>query len=498
MRRHALASLFGLLLLGGIGLAAPPAAPVTASRIDAIARQAIEEWRFPGIAVAVVEDGRVAYLGAEGVKEVGGADPMTPDTLFEIGSTTKAFTTTAMAMLVDQKKMAWDDPVRRYVPWFHLSDPCADGLVTLRDIVTHRTGLATRDELWDAGRYSRAEFLHRIAWIPLSKPFRSAYQYSNMMFALAGEAVASAAGEPWHSFVHERIFQPLGMDRTVTSYQEWKASDHATGHYLDRAADRIRTQHFNDYGNIAPAGTIKSSARDLSRWLLFQLGEGAIDGRRLLSAEALLETRKPQMPLEPDPELGVTNVSSYALGWIVSDYRGTLLVSHAGSLDGFSTQVALVPKLHAGVVVLANARRGLGTAAARNAILDELIGSPARDWNAYFREAGRRSQQKEAAERAEREARRAKGTHPTHPLADYAGRYDDPGYGPITISVSGDHLVLRWTRVTIPLDHYAYDTFSAVDPGEFIDERVQFQLDPEGAVSGLRMFDVDFTRRSAP
>jgi CubicO group peptidase (beta-lactamase class C family) len=488
--------LLATLLLACTGplLAAPPA-QIDPARVDAIAAEAIAQWRFPGIAVAVVQDDRVTALVARGVTRVDGSVPITADTLFEIGSTTKAFTTTAMALLVDEKKMDWDDPVRRYVPWFHLSDPCADALVTLRDIVTHRTGLATRDELWDAARYPRLEFLHRLAYVPLAKPFRSAYQYSNMMFALAGETVAAASGTPWEAFVRARIFEPLGMTHTVTSLADWNASRHATGHYLDRKHDRIAVQAFNDYENIASAGAVKSCARDLAQWLRFQLADGAIGDKRLLSADALLETHRPQIPLGTDPELGETNLASYALGWSVADYRGTLLVSHGGALNGFRTQVALLPRLHAGVVVLANAGLGLGVAAARNRLLDELLGlPPSRDWNAYFHEADRKSLEKRAATQAERERKRAKGTHPTHALADYAGTYLNAGYGPITIGVVDGALSLRWTRVTIPLRHFAYDTFSATDPAEDIDELVEFRLDPEGEVRAFRMFDLDFVR----
>jgi len=496
--RRALAVTF--LVVAAFSVAPAPAraadAAIATERADAIAAAALREWRFPGIAIAVVQDDRVSYLGAQGVKQVGGSEPLGVDTLFEIGSTSKAFTTTALAMLADEKKLDWDDPVRKHVPWFHLDDVCGDALVTLRDIVSHRTGLARRDELWDAARYPRQEFLQRIGSLPLSRPFRSSYQYSNMMYALAGEVVASAAGTPWEAFVHARIFEPLGMSHSATSLAEWKAADHATGHYLDRRQDRIAIQVFNDYENIAPAGTVKSSARDMAQWLRFQLAEGGIDGRRLLSSEALEETRRPLFPLRPDPELTETNVSSYAMGWIVSDYRGTLLVSHGGALNGFRTQVALLPRLHAGVVVLANAGRGQGVTAARNAILDELLGlPPARDWNAYYHEAEAKSQQKQAAARAEREAKRPRDTHPSLELGAYAGSYEQPGYGPIQIEAGPDGLSLRWRRVTIPLRHFAYDSFLAEDDAEDIDELVRFRLDPYGAVSAFEMFDVEFVRK---
>jgi CubicO group peptidase (beta-lactamase class C family) len=481
------------LAVAGFGAEAAPAG----ARLDAIAETALREWRFPGIAIAVVQDDRVSYLAAHGVKRVGGDDPVSPDTLFEIGSTTKAFTTTALALLADEKKLDWDDPVRKHVPWFHLDDACGDALVTLRDIVSHRTGLGRRDELWDAARYSRTEFLRRIGSLPLSRPFRSSYQYSNMLYVLAGEVVASVSGMPWEAFVRSRLFEPLGMQRSAISLAEWNAADHAIGHYLDRAQDRIAVQVFNDYENIAPAGAIKSSARDMAQWLRFQLAGGALDGKSLLSSEALAETRRPHFPLQPDPELTETNLQSYALGWIVSDYRGTLLVSHGGALNGFRAQVALLPRLRAGVVVLANAGLGRGVTAARNAILDELLGlPPARDWNAWYRAAEAKDLEKRAAARAEQESKRPRDIRPCREPAAYAGRYEQAGYGEVQIElVEGGGLLLRWRRVGIPLRHFAFDTFLARDDAEDIDELVRFRLDEYGAVRAFQMFDLEFARK---
>ena len=468
-----------------------------ATRVDGVARAAIDQWKFPAVAIAVVRDDQVVYVKAFGVKQVGGSDAVDIDTLFELGSTSKAFTTTAMAMLVDEKKMSWDDPVRKYVPWFRLADPCADSLLTLRDIVTHRSGLATRDELWDAARYPRDEFLHRLAFVPLSKPIRSSYQYSNMMFALAGESVAAAAKMPWDDFVKTRIFAPLGMSRSRTSSGEWTtATNRATGHWLDRN-HAIAVQPFHDYDNIAPAGTVKSTARDMAQWLRFQLADGAIGDKRLLSAQALTETKSPQVALSTSASSPETNVNTYGMGWSVADYRGTLLVSHSGALNGFRTQVALLPKLHAGVVILTNAGRGNGALAARNGVLDALLSIPAassRDWNAFYRATDDAATAKNEAVIAARAAQRKSGTTPSHPLAAYAGTYDNPGYGPVTISEANGVLTLRWGHASIAMTHWHYDTFNAVSDEDDVDELVRFGLDDAGEVKTLTMFGEEFVR----
>ena len=453
---------------------------------DAI-KQVMTSWNVPGIAVGVVKDDRVVYLKAFG--------DVTPDSLFEIASTTKAFTATAMAMLVDDKKLSWDDPVRNTIPSFHLADPSADALVTLRDLVTHRTGLSRHDELWDETRFSRDDVIRRAGFVPLTKPIRSTYQYNNIMFAAAGEAVASASGMWWEDFIRTRIFAPLGMTHSRITLAEWNASSHTTGHHFDAKTSHVTPTEFNDYSAIAPAGTIKSCASDMTQWLRFQLANGAIDGKRLVSEKSLLETRTPQIvvPFEPEtnPE---TNVITYGMGWNVQDYRGTLMNVHAGALNGFRTQVALLPKQNAGIVVLTNADRGRAGIAIRNTIADRILGGPTRDWNAYELELERKSDERDTRHRAETEAKRNPNAKPSHDLAAYAGTYRDRAYGDATVTLTDGALTLHWQKLNVPLVHSNYDTFTAIDDAEDVDENVQFSSDVEGRVVTMSVFGETFTK----
>src|SRR5687768_10615308 len=224
-----------------------------AARIDALAQATLDAWQLPGMAVAVIKDDKVIHLKGYGVRALNQADRVTPDTLFHIASTSKAFTTAAMAMLVDEKKMSWDDPVRKHLPWFQLSDPCADSLVTLRDIVSHRTGLKRHDELWDYGTWSREEIIRRVGSVALNKPFRSTYQYQNIMFMAGGEAVASASGMSWDRFVATRIFEPLAMKNSTISETEWARADHASSHRYDSTNNSIRPHVTNPYESLGPA-----------------------------------------------------------------------------------------------------------------------------------------------------------------------------------------------------------------------------------------------------
>jgi len=284
-----------LALLGALALpAAAPAQAVDAAAVDRVVQDALKAWEVPGAAVAIVRDDKVVYLKGHGVRELGGK-PVTPDTVFAIASLTKAFTTTAMAMLVDEGKMKWDDPVRKHVPFFRLADPLADQGVTLRDLVCHRTGVGRHDLLWLKAPWTLEDTVRRVAFVPPTFAFRSAYEYNNIMYIAAGLAVAKAAASPWQDVVRRRIFEPLGMTGAVFTRSEVrKTPDHASPHRRDKDGKLRTIEWYDDDHQVRASGSIKASARDLARWVRFQLGDGTFEGKRLLSARGLAETHMPQ------------------------------------------------------------------------------------------------------------------------------------------------------------------------------------------------------------
>lgn len=469
--------------------------------VDRIVADTMAAWHTPGMAVAVVVDDKIILAKGYGIEELGKATPVGPDTLFEIASTTKAFTATAMAILVDEKKLDWDDPVRKHLPWFRVADPNTDALITLRDLVSHRSGIGRHDELWDLTDMSRDELLRRVISVPPARPIRTGYIYNNLMFVAAGEAVAAAAKTSWEDFIRTRFFAPLGMTHSRISFAEWNAADHASSHAWNSETQKISVRPFANYDVLAPAGTIKSSASDMARWLRFQLAGGVIDGKRLVSQAALDETHMPQLVLRRDAESRETspetNVSSYAMGWNVMDYRGEMLITHAGALNGFRTQVALLPGRHAGVVTMTNIGRGLATLSVRNSILDRLLGGPTRDWNTLFLAADKKSDERDAKAKKDREAKRVPDTQPSHTLAAYIGKYESSGYGTATITLEGNALVLHWARQPMTLTHWHYDTFRFVDTENDYDELVTFRTDPaDGRVTSLVMFGQEMGRSS--
>ena len=433
--------------------------------IDAVLRDSLKRWQVPGVAVAIVRDDRVVYLKGHGVKESGVKAPLTADTLFPLGSCTKAFTTAAMALLVDEGKLAWDDPVRRYVPFFRLSDPLANDQVTLRDLVTHRTGLASHDFLWYHAAWSPEEAVRRIGRLPLDRPFRTTFQYQTTMFTAAGLAVASAAKMPWADFVEKRLFAPLGMKTAGCSTAAFKSEDRAVGHRLNERGEVEALAAWYPLPTPEPAGSIHASARDLAQWLRFHLARGAIGPKRLVTAANLDVTHTPQMviPLSGAERAlhPATEQMSYGMGWVIQDYQGRRLVSHAGIIDGFRVHITLVPRQRLGLVILANLYQTRMNLAANYRLLDLLLGLKPRDWDTLIARQVEKEAKAAAAARARLLAGRHHGTRPSLGLAAYAGTYEHPAYGTLRIRRKRGGLIWRWSSFTCPLEHFHYDTFLA-------------------------------------
>ena len=452
----------------------------------------MQAWGVPGAAIAIVRGDKVEYAKGYGFRESGKDSRVTTDTTFAIGSTTKAFTAAAIAMLVDEGKMAWDDPVRKHIPWFHLYDPAADQLVTIRDLLSHRTGLSRNDLLWYASPWDREELIRRLAYVKPSRPFRAAWQYNNLMFLTAGYAVGRVADTSWEGFVQRRIFDPLAM-KTATFHVEdaQKQADHATGHALRQV--KAVAVPWRNIDNIGPAGSINASVNDLASWVRLQLNGGVFNGKRLISAANLAEMHTPQMAMRPDdwgrswnPE---TRQMTYGLAWTIHDYRGRHIVSHGGAIDGFRANITLVPDEKLGIVVLSNLGQENMPEALRWTLIDIAAGLTRRDWDSELRAHFKaESDEAQAAARKVQESRKS-DTKPSLPLAQYAGEYFDAGYGTVKIAEEKGRLLISWSSVSGALEHFHFDTFRG--PGS----TVQFRLSADANVQSLTFQGVDFIRK---
>lgn len=478
--------------------------------IDAIIEEAMKSWQIPGAAVAIVKGDDVLYAKGYGVRDMGKEQPVTTDTLFAIASCTKAFTATSVALLVEEGKMAWDDPVRKHIEFFRLADPLAERDVTIRDLLCHRTGLSRHDMLWIGTNWGEEELLRHIGHARLSQPFRSAFQYNNIMYIAAGHAVGKATKGKWEHVVEDRIFKPLGMTTATTDLSRAAISpNHARPHRRNEEGkpEPLEWRH----RTISAAGSIHASVSEMTRWVRFQLGDGALAGTRLLQSNTLKEMHTPQIVLRLDTVQRIaypdTKFLSYGLGWFIHDHKGRLMYSHTGGLEGFRARVVLVPEEKLGIIFLMNSGVGSSYASAHfvvtNQILDMLWRQAGRDWNAYFLAEWAKMDQSDKAELKRRIQSPFQGTKPSHPLQAYAGMYEDPTYGQVQVAVKHDTLVLEWGRFRTELKHVHFDTFIAkertpqeVNPLE--SQQVVFQLDASGVISGMSFLGQSFGRAVAP
>lgn len=345
---------FTVSALAQEGVAVGQAGSDLDERLGWIAEQverAMSEHHTPGVALAVVKDGEVVMLRGFGLADVESGRAVTPDTRFAIGSTSKAFTATVIGMLADEGVMSFDEPVRTYLPMFRLKDPVADEQVTVRDLLCHRAGFAIMNGVWyGLPDITRQEVLDTMVKAELLHPFRERWNYSNESFLAAGVAAGHAAGSDWDSLILTRIFVPLGMDESNTSYAAAQADPlMAEGYLWDEDKGELEHQPMRRVDAVGPAGSINSSVHDMSRWVLFQLGRGQIEGRRLLSEEMHAETWKKHIDLS----LGTLS-GSYGLGWFLGEWEGRPMVEHAGGIDGFTAEVAMLPDENVGMVMLTN------------------------------------------------------------------------------------------------------------------------------------------------
>jgi CubicO group peptidase (beta-lactamase class C family) len=460
--------------------------------LDAYIEKARRDSGTPGLAVSIVKDGRLLAAKGYGVRELGKEAAVDENTLFDVASLTKSFTAAAIATLVDQKKMRWDDPVRRHLPGFELADPDRTQHVTIRDLLAHRLGLEQGNFMFRFTGYDTAEVIRRMRYLEEREPFRSVMIYSNVGYTAAGEAAAAAAGMSYSDLVRTRLIEPLGMRATTVGVEHTLAANHASPHAIIDGVHRpIRNKKAM---NILPADGVNSNALDMARWLLFQLGDGTVDGKadgkRIISSAAMAEMHSPQMLIATTASMrkarNVRTFAAYGLGWNLMDFGGHPMHWHSGGADGMPVYMAILPDDGIGVAVLTNtwASPTLHLAIASR-VLDTLLGTKEmRDWVAEA--LGAQNQSELRPEEA-----RIADTTPSRPLEAYAGSYESPLYGSMVVRVEGGKASLQFGGGEVAdLQHWHYDTFRAVwrdRAYEFFDTLVTFTLDVKGAPRRMEM-----------
>jgi CubicO group peptidase (beta-lactamase class C family) len=433
---------------------------------DEYVANAMKEWEVPGLAIAIVKDDRVVFAKGYGLRELGGTAAVDEHTLFAIGSSSKAFTAAALAMLVDEGKIKWDDPVTKYLPGFQLFDPYSTREMTVRDLVTHRSGLERGDLLWYASPYDRNEVLRRVRFLKPSWSLRARYGYQNIMFLAAGQIQPAVAGKEWDDVVRERIFVPLGMNASSTSIRKFAGIDNVASPH-SKIDDKLQKVAWRNIDNIGPAGSINSNVTDMAQWLRMHLGGGMYEKKKVLSAASVKEMQTPQTIIRLEgqnerlyPEAHFLN---YGLGWFLSDYRGRKLVEHGGAIDGMRSAVGMLPEEKLGVVILTNRNGSVLPHVLMYRVFDAYLGVAKRDWSSEARQKFKvlEDQAKIAEKRVEDE--QVKGTSPSLSLDKYAGTYQNEMYGETKFVLKDGKLTSEFgPNFNGDLEHWHYDTFRVV------------------------------------
>ena len=468
--------------------------------LDAFVAKGVKDWGIPGLSVSIVKNDSVIFARGYGVRTLAGPGAVDDQTLFGIMSTTKAFTAMAIAMLVDEHKLAWNDPVTKWLPQLEFPDVLQSRELTVKDLLTHNTGLGNADLLWTRGDLSRDEILRRVRFLTPAYSMRNGFVYQNVMYAAAGEVVARASGMSWEDFIRTRIFQPLGMTRSYPTLGLMRAAHDAnvsSPHF--RIRDTVRVIDDEPADPIESAGAIWSTASDMAKWMRFLLDSGRVSDTRLVSERNFHELFKPQVVGPPNGFYPTSRIikphwETYGLGFFEEDFRGRFVAYHTGSLDGRTAIIGLMPDERVGVYVFGN----IDHAEFRHALMYKAFdlfagtnGRPAHDWSAEFLTLYGDAEKRAQTARAAQDALRVTGTHPSLALEKYAGTYTHPAWGDLVLKM--DNGALRMTLGTGAdntgvLEHWNYDTFRvSLGDGRGGSNALTFALDPAGNVASVML-----------
>ncbi len=457
------------------------------SSLDEYVRYTMQEWSVPGLALAVVQDDEVVWAKGYGVKRVDTGEMVDADTVFAVASLTKAFTATALGMLVQDGLMTWDDLVQNHLEGFRMFDPVAAGKMTVRDLLAHRSGLGSwhGDLIWYGSRYSRGEILRRLAFLKPEHDFRTAFGYSNLMYLIAGELLSKASGKEYDDFLKERLLDPLNMRRTKVSFAQLEQMDNvAIPHTLQKGKPTV-TPYVN-IDNIHAAASIISCVKDMANWIRMQLSQGSFEGRQIVKSDIIKATHQSQIliPLNEDRQKlnPWTHFNTYGLGWGIGDYQGRKVVSHSGALNGMFSYLGMLPEENLGVVVLTNLDQHAATNALVYHIFDLYLSVAFRDWNKRYFDAQKKD--------PDGTKKNKKPMKPSHTLRSYTGTFTNCFYGDVVVKLQKSKLMLypqAHPSIQGRLQHRQYDVFES-KWNDLIWDRsaVFFELDDEGNVTKLR------------
>lgn len=473
---------------------------------DNYIEQVMKDWNSPGIAVGIVIKNELVYSKGFGYRDLENKLPVTSNTLFPIASNTKLFTSVAMGMLVEEGKLAWDEPISSYIPQIKFYNQELYNTVTLRDMLAHRTGISRHDLIWYKSDFSRKELFDRLIYLEPAQPIRQSSLYNNLMYTATGYCLEIITDRTWEDFVQENIFNPLNMNSTLFTIEDMeKQDDFAYPYYEERETDKlIKRPYYRESKGVGPAGAIISNIEDMSEWVIALMNQGNYKGKNVISSDILKETLQPAIAypntaLETKGYDEILN-SVYGMGRQFAAYKGHYFTSHGGAIGGFYSQVSMMPYDSLGVLIFVNGAHNwpLVNFISYN-IYDRLLGLEPTDFN------NRSLKDRIEGKKARKEARqnvasdKVANTKPSHPLIDYQGEYEDPAYGILNIGLESEQLLFDLHNIELPLEHYHYDRFDTPDDQLYGKYTVNFLTNPQGdiynAVISLDESEVTFTKK---
>ncbi len=476
------------------------------SGFDSYMEQVLMDWNTPGIGVGIVVNDKLVFAKGYGYRDYEKKLPFTPATLCQIASNSKLFTAVSAGMLVEEGKLTWDKPVRDSVPTIQFYNDQLNNNVTLRDMLSHRTGVTRHDLIWFKSPFTRKELFEKLKYLEPQEPMRETFLYNNLMYAAAGNIIELKSGKTWEQFVREKIFTPLGMSTTTFTISDMtQHPDHGVPYREKRDSFELyKIPYYEDTEGVAPAGAIISNIDELSHWLIALMNDGKYNGKQVLPVSVLKATLQPAigLPNTLGEALGFWELlnPAYGMGRQTAAYRGHLLTYHGGDLPGFHSQVSFMPNDKIGVIVLVISDHSapLYNIVSYN-VYERLLGMDQTPWSE------RQLQQRLAGKKAGTEARakaggdRVANTKPSHALADYAGDYENAAYGILKIGLKSDALQFSFHSFDFPLSHFHYDRFDTPDDEQYGKFSVNFRTNPQGdidaAVISLDQAEVVFTRK---
>ena len=493
-------------IVGPAGRAQEPEITAKLQGFDSYMEQVIKDWNTPGIGVGIVINDKLVFAKGYGYRDYEKKQPFTPATLCQIASNTKLFTAVAAGMLVEEGKLAWDKPVRESVPTIQFYNDQLNNNVTLRDMLSHRTGVTRHDLIWFKSDFTRAELFEKLRYLEPQQPMRETFLYNNLMFSAVGQIIELRSGTTWEQFVRERILVPLDMNTTTYTISDMvQHPDHGVPYREKRDSFELyKIPYYEDTQGVAPAGAIISNIDELSHWLIALMNDGKYNGKQVLPASVLKATLQPAIGLpntlgESQGFWELLN-PAYGMGRETAAYRGHLITFHGGDLPGFHSQVSFLPNDRIGVIVLVIGDHSapLYNVVSYN-VYERLLSMDQTPWSK------RRLEQRLANKKAGTEARakagadRVPNTKPSHALASYGGEYENPAYGILKIELKDDQLQFCFHEFQFPMSHFHYDRFDTPDDEQYGRFSVNFRTNPQGdinaAVTSLDEAEVAFTRK---